>query len=224
MAKNNFYDVITDKRTVPYSTSLMGTITTVGKEVIGSNKLTYDTLVGAFVVGKTVTDTISGATAKIIADNGTILTLANINGLFSNNDTLTSTGATALVNGTPDYTRLGINCQIGDWIVDLSQNEIRKIVSIGDIHSATIESAFTVNLPASTALVVVKRSPQPKEISVLIPNGNPNGQIDGKALAAGVGYDVSKMGRSMSSSSGIDFVDPIIVDASGTTATININY
>lgn len=224
--KNDKYYVLTNsKDTVPASATLMGTISTVGKEVIGSNEVTYDTLVGAFVLGTTVTDTTSGATGIIIADNGSVLTLANITGLFSNNDVLTATGATALVNGTPNYTRFGIDCNVGDWIVDLTQDEIRKITSVGDIHTATIDSAFTVDLAVATALVVVKKSPMPREISVLIPAGNGNGALDGQTLYAGVGVNASKMSRERGANT--DGIDPIIVDATtggGTIATVQINY
>jgi len=113
-------------------------------------------------------------------------------------------------------------CKVGDWLVDLTQNEIHKIISVSDNFSMHIQEAFAVDLPALTAVVTVPRFPQAKEISVLIPFGSPNGLIDGKTLYAGVPYDTSKLSRSKST--GYDFVDPIIIDASGTTAGIIINY
>jgi hypothetical protein len=66
-----------------------------------TNTLNYNTLTGTFQVGETVTDTITGATAEIVTDNGSdSMTVTNVVGYFQNGDSIEggTSGATALLN------------------------------------------------------------------------------------------------------------------------------
>ena len=65
------------------------------------DELGYDALVGAFTVGEIVTGQTSGATGRIIADTGSVLTLRSVDGEFEDNETITdSATGEATVNGT----------------------------------------------------------------------------------------------------------------------------
>lgn len=223
-SKNDFTDVITDKRTIPYNVTKQGTISTIGKNVKGSYAMAYNTLVGTFKIGEIVTGTTSGATATINQDSGTSLNLLNISGIFQNAEVLTgaTSGATAAVNGAPTYTLFTQQCRVGDFLVSLTQNEVHKISFITDDGSMQIQEAFGSDL-TSVPIVISPSVPRPKEISVLIPTGNPNGLIDGVTLTAGVAWNASKTAQY---NNGIvdGFIDPITVDATGTSMIIQIVY
>ncbi len=228
--KNTFVAAITDKRTIPYSLTKQGTINTVGKNVQGSDSLTYNTLVGTVGIGNLVTGTTSKAHGIVYADSGTVLKLSDIVGVFVNTEVLTftniltgATTATAAVNGIPTYTLFMQQCQVGDFIYNATLSEVHKITYISDNLSMQIQEAFGSDLTAQS-LLIVPFIPHPKEISVLIPNGNPAGTIDGVAWPAGVSWTDSKINNGMTSTGIGQFVDPIIVDATGTTMLVEINY
>ena len=113
-------------------------------------------------------------------------------------------------------------CKVGDFLVDLTQDEVHKIVSIDTATIMQIQEAFTVDIPAVTAIRISPSVPRPKEISVLIPTGNAVGEIEGKSWDAGISWSASKMNKDRNGIS--DSIDPIVVDATGTTMLITINY
>jgi len=228
--KNTFIAAITDKRTLPYNVTKQGTINTVGTNVQGSDGLTYNTLVGAIGIGNLVTGSTSKAHGVVYADSGTVLKLSDISGVFLDTEVLTftntltgATTATAAVNGVPTYTLFMQQCVVGDFIYNDTQSEVHKITSISDNMSMQIQEAFGSDLTAQS-LLIVPFIPHPKEISVLIPAGNPSGTIDGAAWPAGVGYTASKINQGMTSTGIGQFIDPIIVNATGTTMLVEINY
>lgn len=225
--KNTFTGTVTDKRTIPYNVTKQGTINTVGKSVQGSDGLTYNTLVGTIGIGNLVTGSTSGATGTVYADNGTVVNLSDITGVFSNLEVLTftnsagTTTATAAVNGVPTYTLFTQQCKVGDFIYNATQSEVHKIIAISSDISMLIQEAFGSDL-VGQALLVSPCVPRPREISVLIPTGNPSGLIDGQTITEGVAWTASKMNQY---NSGLgSFIDPVIVDATGTTMTVTINY
>jgi hypothetical protein len=226
--KNNFTSSITNKRTIPFNITKQGTINTVGKGVQGSNGLTYNTLVGTIGIGNVVTGSTSGAYGTVYADSGTVVNLNNINGVFVDTEVLTfrntagTSVATAAVNGVPTYTLFTKQCMVGDFIYNATQSEVHKIVYISDDISMQIQEAFGSDLVAQ-ALIVSPCVPRPKEISVLIPNGNPAGVVDGVTWPAGIAWTDSKTSQY---NNGRDDgqIDPIVVDATGTTMIVNINY
>ena len=62
--------------------------------------LNYINLTGTFTLGAIITASISGASARILADAAGVLTLSDISGTFQNGETITDGTATATVNGT----------------------------------------------------------------------------------------------------------------------------
>jgi hypothetical protein len=68
----------------------------------GVSSLTYGSPVGDFTVGEIITDDVSGATAKVIADSGTVLSLVNVVGTFGDTNGITggTSGATGVVSGS----------------------------------------------------------------------------------------------------------------------------
>ncbi len=63
--------------------------------------LDYNTLVGVFQVGETITGSTSGATATVVTDNGSdSMTVTNVVGFFTEGETITggTSGATAFLN------------------------------------------------------------------------------------------------------------------------------
>lgn len=66
-----------------------------------TESISYNSLLGTFQVGETVTDTITGATAEIVTDNGSdSMTVTNVVGYFQNGDSIEggTSGATALLD------------------------------------------------------------------------------------------------------------------------------
>ena len=223
-SKNDKTLSITGKQTVPTNVTKQGTVITLGTNVEGSDTLTYGTLVGAFTIGATVTGGTTGATGVIYADSGTVLKLSNIKGVFLTTEVLTdsATAVTAAVNGVPTYTLFSQQCQVGDFMYVAAQSEVHKITYISNDLSMQIQEAFTTPL-AGAALLISPCSPRPKEISVIIPSGGAAGLIDGVSIPSGVAWNSNKTSQY---NNGRDdgFIDPIIVDATGTTMIAQINY
>jgi len=223
--KNTVTYAVTSKVTVPASVTKQGTINSLGTNIQGSDTLTYNTLVGAFTIGAKVIGTTSKAYGTIYADSGTVLKLTDINGVFVNTEVLTdnATAVTAAVNGVPTYTLFTKQCKVGDFLYNAAQTEIHKIVYISNDLSMQIQEAFGSVL-ANQAVIVVPFIPHPKEISVIIPTGSAAGLIDGVTWPVNTQYKASKLNQSMTSSGIGQFVDPIIIDGTGTTMIVNINY
>jgi len=85
-----------------------------GGDPIGrvSRTLAYNTQTSAFTVGKTLTGQTSGATATILEDSGTALTLGSVNGVFQNGEIIKDNNGTpgsATLGGTLTYTFTSIS-------------------------------------------------------------------------------------------------------------------
>lgn len=98
------------------------------------------------------------------------------------------------------------------WICDIAHDEIRKITQIKDDTTLAIDHPFS-NVITGAALKYVGPSDS-VELSILF-SAVP-GKIDGVTYPANVGIALSKASRDTSAQR--DFVDPVIVDATGTTA------
>jgi hypothetical protein len=114
---------------------------------IGSVEVIYDTLVGTFQIGETVTETGgNGATGIIIGDTGTVLTLEQVTntGVFTNNNVLTGSisGSTALVDEvTGDNKNVDTNMN-HLFCTNLSNLRAKLLVST----DGTDANSFEVNL------------------------------------------------------------------------------
>lgn len=109
--------------------------------------------------------------------------------------------------------------KVGGWLYIPAQNELRKITGIHTDTSLAIDYAFTSAVAALTAVLYIEPNNY-KEISVAIPIGSGNGVLDGETLPAGIGVSFSKASRGANQSGVEDLVDPVIIDVTGTQATV----
>lgn len=109
----------------------------------------------------------------------------------------------------------------GSVIVDLASWEWRKVVKVVSDTEAIIQKPFTVDLlPLTTPDIIHESKLSNIEISLKVKDGDPDALLDNK-LFSGI-LTISKANRERSSIK--DFIDPIIVDASGTSVAILIMY
>lgn len=128
----------------------------------------------------------------------------------------TGTLSTEGINVVGDGTLFLSEMQVGSWLVDLTQNEIRKVVRVDSDTSAVLDVAFSSDLAALTAVDVIPSSSLGvKAISVGIKSGLADGEIDGEVFSNG--YDITFSKDSNQATSQRDLIDPIIVDGTGTT-------
>ena len=104
--------------------------------------------------------------------------------------------------------------KVGGWLYDKTNSEIRRITSISDNNTFTIDHAFS-NAQVGTTLYF---TPDESLVEISIAFVPSNGIVNNKALVANLGFSWGKSSRSTSGDR--DFVDPIIVDATGTVAYI----
>lgn len=151
---NNTYDVITDKRAIPYASNGTGTIITTGIAITGTG--------------------------------------------------------TSFLSELP----------AGSWIVDLTQDELRKVVRVDSDTVAILDYAFTSDLSSQTPSIIAKKDTSVTEVSIIIPlvdeagTSYTFGKINNKTFPSGLPFELSKAGRDDSDTQ--DFIDPVIVDATGT--------
>jgi len=127
--------------------------------------------------------------------------------------TLKTTGTDVIGTGTKFVSEY----RIGDYLPKLSTNELQKIVAIANDTNMYLEAAFAVDLPALTAATVVPAS----RIKILeyAVTGAGAGAIDGQTVKAG---SKGKWEKPRQGTSQIDFLDPVIIDGSGTTIELTI--
>lgn len=118
----------------------------------------------------------------------------------------------------------------GAYIVDLTANEFRMVVEVVSDTYAILESAFSADIPAATALNYIPAwKGNVREIAAIIPvyqqdntTENAWGSIGGEVFPPGVGFNVSKANRDKSSS--MDMIKPVIMDATGTQIRVTLTY
>jgi len=111
--------------------------------------------------------------------------------------------------------------QRGCWLVDLSQDTLRRVDMVIDDTHAVLAKAFPVDIVAGTTPDVIANSQlDVKQISYSIDSALTDGEIDGVPLIAGNAETFGKTGNSVRDVFG--FVDPVIADATGTVITVNI--
>jgi len=115
---------------------------------------------------------------------------------------------TIIGTGTKFTTELENN----GWICDIAHDEIRKITQIKNDTTLSIDHPFT-NALSGVALKYVVPS---NSVDLMVVFAGSGGKIDGVTVPAQVGISAIKSGRISSGEK--DFVDPIIVDATGTSA------
>lgn len=132
--------------------------------------------------------------------------------------TIATIGKDVIGTGTLFTTQV----KVGDFLVDLTQNEVHKVVDISTNTLMHIQEAFGADIVAGTAIRISPSVPRPKEISLLIPSGGASGLIEGVTWVAGITWSSSKIGTYNNGRN--DFINPIIADATGTNMLVTINY
>lgn len=103
----------------------------------------------------------------------------------------------------------------GDFLWNQAQGELRKIT--GKSYSSeilNIDTPFTADL-VGQPLTIVKAA-QVKSIT-LLNNGAAPGTIDGQTIAV---FQTISFGRNESGTGGDEYIDPVIVDGTGTSIQI----
>lgn len=126
--------------------------------------------------------------------------------------TITSTSVNGRIIGVG--TKFTSELEVGGWICDIANDEIRKITSILNDLNLTVDHPFTT--PLSGAQLDYVEPSVYVEISVFF--NTVAGKIDGVPVAPNVGVGITKSSRDWST--GRDFVDPVVIDATGTVAYI----
>lgn len=130
--------------------------------------------------------------------------------------TKTGTIKTAGINVTGTGTLFLSEVKPYDWIVDITNDEARKVMTRRDDLFLTIDFPFTADFAAGTTLKVVRSRAK----SVSIANvGGASATIDGSAFVQGETLTFTKSNKNPN---GSDFIDPIFVNATGTACDIQI--
>lgn len=98
----------------------------------------------------------------------------------------------------------------GDFIVDITNTEARKVTTRRDNLYLAIDSPFTSDLAAGTLLKVVRS--RAKEVSIAN-EGAAAATVDGVPLPIN---SVITLPKSNKNPNGSDFIDPLFVNATGT--------
>lgn len=139
---------------------------------------------------------------------------ANANG----SGTVVTTGIAVQGTGTLFKTEM----PVGSWLVDMTQYEIRRVIRVDSDTLAYLDVAFSSNVSSVAPAIIPADKAKPVTISVSIPSGLGNGEVDHVVLTAGTGLTFSKDSRDHSAAR--DIVDPIIVNGTGTSMQILIQY
>jgi len=132
----------------------------------------------------------------------------------SGTGTVSTAGTAVTGTGTAFLTEL----LPGSWLIDFASNEIRLVTAVSDDTTAYIQQAFTAPLAGVNLAYVDKNNLHAYGISVQVPSTEADITVDGETLYAGTSVSFTKDSRNRST--GRDFVNPIVVDATGSVAQI----
>jgi hypothetical protein len=131
--------------------------------------------------------------------------------------TISTSGITVVGVGTKFLSQM----PMGSVLVDLNSWEWRKVLSVTSDTEATLTKPFTIDLAVLTVPNIIHETKLNNvEISLKVKDTDPDALLDNKVFN-GI-LTLSKASRETSSTR--DFVDPIIVDASGTFMNVLIMY
>jgi hypothetical protein len=138
--------------------------------------------------------------------------------------------AAAAITGTIQTFGIGIKgtgtaflteMRVGDWLYNATTNEVRKINQVLNDDTAYINRVFASDLAALSQCITIKRNDayNVKSISLLV--GSASAIVDGtETVPAGTGWESSK--SNIAPMSQQDVVDPIVLNATGTTVQVTI--
>lgn len=109
----------------------------------------------------------------------------------------------------------------GAWLVDTSQDEVRKVLQVESDTLAYLSNAFSSDIAAlTTPSIIASDDLNIRGLSVAILSGLTDGEIDGVVFDNG---DSVVFGKFSDNKDGFkSFVDPIIVEATGTDVKVTI--
>jgi hypothetical protein len=106
---------------------------------------------------------------------------------------------------------------VGDYIVDLSQNEVKKVVYKSDDINYRLDSAFTADLTAATVKRVARNSAKYGMISIAADKG---GDISVAGITISSGSSITLSVSELDRATGSKHVTPVVVDGSTNNATV----
>jgi len=133
----------------------------------------------------------------------------------------TGTFVTSGITVTGTGTKFLSEMMAGSWIFSTAQNEIRKVVRVDSDLVAYIDKPFGGNVASTALLIIPESDTHIVTMTLIATQGSPT--IDGIAYGGAGATSVpvitlTKEGRSTSSTR--DFIDPVIVDATGCSMTV----
>lgn len=131
--------------------------------------------------------------------------------------TVSTQGIAIIGSGTAFKTEL----RTGSYLFNGS-DEIRRVRYVETDTLAYLEDAFTADLSSDALLFVDSKKAQTKSISALMPLGESGATVNGTDMIEGVPVTFEKTGNSHYGR--VDFVNPIIVDATSSVVTYSIQY
>lgn len=109
----------------------------------------------------------------------------------------------------------------GSYLVAIAQNECRKVIRVDSDTVAFLERPFSYNLAVGAAPQIIKKwKASPKEISIKIESGDASGELNGVAFSGILTLSKSNTDKS----SRKDNIDPVVVNALGTSMKVSIIY
>lgn len=137
------------------------------------------------------------------------------------NETATGTASTNGIRIDGVATLFQTELQPGSWVVDLANNEIRQVVRVASDTVAYLSEAFSFDLALGSFEIIKKKNCGVVSISVqVLSSAASDITIDGETFPKGSSMTFSKDSRDTNKSK--DFIDPIILDATGSTAMLLI--
>lgn len=137
------------------------------------------------------------------------------------NETATGTASTNGKRVDGVATAFKTELQAGSWIVDLTNDEIRQVDNVVSDTVAYLTEAFTLDLVLGAFEIIKNSNCAVVSISVqVLSSAATDIAIDGETFPKGASITFSKDSRDTTKSK--DFVDPIILDATGSTAMLLI--
>lgn len=130
--------------------------------------------------------------------------------------TLSETAGSKEIAGTG--TLFTTETKIGDWIVDLTNHEMRRIVGIGSNTACNVDNSFS-NTLAGVTVKIIPSSRVVKIDGICVAGG---GKIDTVTLPTNVWMNIADKSSREAGHSTLDFCDPIFVD--GTGAAVVLTY
>ncbi len=134
---------------------------------------------------------------------------------------ITKTGTLSVTANTKEITGVGTlfttETKVGDWIIDLTNHEMRKITAIGTNLACTVDNNFSNTLSGATVKII----PSSRVVSILFNCASGSAVIEGITIPVATTIVWDKSSRETQHSP-IDFVDPVFIN--GTSGTVTAWY